>query len=665
MVFSIALPPINMELIGVTLEKLLDSTLAEFSATQSIFTYPQRKFFTGFPEVDFSVDFHGRRAATPLGPASGPHTQMAQNVVLSFLGGCRIMELKTIQILDQLEIGRPCIDARNVCYNIEWSQELRLADSFDEYVKAWILLKIIEEEELLGPPRGAPFYDTVFDLSVGYDLKGIASPEVQAWIAGMMHAEDAIHERLAQLPPRYRRYKDLPIPPAITESITLSTFHGCPADEIEQIVEHLIAEHGVHVIVKMNPTLLGYDEVSALLNDALGYQHIQLDRAAFDHDMKFDEAVEMMRRLKTFAHKYDRNVGAKFTNTLVVRNSKEVFKDDEVAYLSGAPLHVLSMNLMHRFRKALDEEIALSFSAGVDQHNVVDTVLCNLVPVTTCTDLLKKGGYTRLFMYLKRLKDAMVAEKSQTLDAFIRARAGLQASGMLYQAGLINGERIVPALVHNERYHYKLNHKEPPHIDSTLVFFDCISCNICVPVCPNGANFYVSTNVQEFPMIYYKYQQGTFVPVEGQNFVLKKEKQYANLAEFCNDCGNCDTFCPEIGAPFIEKPRFFHSEEGYRTSYPLDGFFFPTPLSMTGRVDKKEYHLALLAQRHEIRWVSPEVDFAFDEDGALLRGTPLTDLQEGEIIDMEAFYAMRILMEAILKAPDAYPAILVRGTAAA
>jgi len=651
-----------MELIGVTLERLIDSVLTEFEVARSIFEYPQRKFYTGYSAVDFSVDFHGQKAATPLGPASGPHTQMAQNIVLSFLGGCRIMELKTIQILDQLEIGRPCIDARNVCYNIEWSQELRLDDSFDEYVKAWILLKIIEEEELVGPPKGSPFYNTIFDLSVGYDLKGISSSPVKAWIARMRNAEAAIQEQLEALPARLKKYKNLTIPSEITRSITLSTFHGCPADEIEKIVEHLITEHGVHVIVKMNPTLLGYEEVSRILIEELGYQHIQLDPAAFDHDMHFEEAIEMMKRLKKFAHKYDRKVGAKFTNTLVVKNKKDVFPDDDVAYLSGAPLHVLSMNIMHRFRKALNEEVAISFSAGVDQHNVVDAVLCNMAPVTTCTDLLKKGGYSRLFMYLKRLKEAMAADDCNTIDTFILARAGLTASDDLYQAGLINGERIVPQLVHNPRYHDKSNKKEPPRIDSKLVFFDCISCNICVPVCPNAANFYLVTGKQQFTMICYKYQQDTFVPVEGKDFVLEKKNQYANLAEFCNDCGNCDTFCPEVGAPFIEKPRFFHSAAGYRTSFPLDGFFFPTPFSMTGRLDKKEYHLALHQQRHEIRWQSPEVDFVFDEGGVLLRGTPRVALSEGETIDMEVYYTMKILMDSILKHPDDYPAILIRGT---
>jgi len=111
------------ELRGVDLTTHLEAILSEFSARESIYGYPSRKMFRGFPGYDFSVRFHDRMAATPLGPAAGPHTQMAQNIVLSFLGGGRIMELKTVQILDQLEIPRPCIDVRNVGYNIEWSQE--------------------------------------------------------------------------------------------------------------------------------------------------------------------------------------------------------------------------------------------------------------------------------------------------------------------------------------------------------------------------------------------------------------------------------------------------------------------------------------------------------------------------------------------------------------
>ena len=109
-----------------------------------IFDLPANKFFRGIPGLDLSVDFHGHRAATPLGPAAGPHGQLAQNIALSWLGGSRIIELKTVQILDELKIPRPCIDAANVGYNVEWSQELRLEQSLREYVKAAMLLEILK-----------------------------------------------------------------------------------------------------------------------------------------------------------------------------------------------------------------------------------------------------------------------------------------------------------------------------------------------------------------------------------------------------------------------------------------------------------------------------------------------------------------------------------------
>ncbi len=350
------------ELYGVNLTTHLESILAEFKVKETIYGYPKRKMYLGFPLVDFSVDFHGRRAETLLGPASGPHSQMVQNIVLAFLGGSRIMELKTVQILDQLEIPRPCIDIRNVGYNVEWSQEMRLEDSFNEYVTAWVLLKLIEELEVLGIPKGNPFYDTVFDISAGYDLKGIQSPQMHKWLSEFKNAGPAIRGILETLPPKFATLKKIDIEPEISNSVTLSTFHGCPGDEIESIVEHLISEHGFHVIVKMNPTILGHDGVGKILHEDLGYKNIELDPQAFDNDVSFDEAIAMMKRLQQFAAKHKVNVGAKFTNTLVVKNNQDIFSD-KVMYLSGAPLHVLAMKAMHRFRTELGDAFHVSFSA--------------------------------------------------------------------------------------------------------------------------------------------------------------------------------------------------------------------------------------------------------------------------------------------------------------
>lgn len=55
-----------------------------------------------------------------MGPAAGPNTQLAQNIVV-FLADWRFIELKTVQIMDRLEIEKPCIDAEDECYNTEWS----------------------------------------------------------------------------------------------------------------------------------------------------------------------------------------------------------------------------------------------------------------------------------------------------------------------------------------------------------------------------------------------------------------------------------------------------------------------------------------------------------------------------------------------------------------
>jgi putative selenate reductase len=644
------------ELYGINLTLHLESLLAEFKAKESIYGYPKRKMFLGFPGVDFSVQFHDRRAATLLGPASGPHSQMVQNIVLAFLGGGRIIELKTVQILDRLEIPRPCIYIPNVGYNVEWSQELRLEDSFNEYVTAWVLLKIIEEMEILGIPKGDPFYGTVFDISVGYDLKGISSPRMHTWLREFKHADTAIARILDSLPPKFARFKRLKIDPNISNSVTLSTFHGCPANEIEGIVEHLISEHGFHVIVKMNPTILGHDLVRKILQEDLGYNDIELDSKAFEKDVSFGEAVAMMRRLQTFAAKHNRKVGAKFTNTLVVKNNQNIFKD-EVMYLSGAPLHVLAMNAMHRFRSEMGDDFHISFSAGITKHNFVDAVWCNMKPVTTCTDLLKEGGYTRLFDYLSKLKDAMAGAGCRTIEEFITAKAGVAD---IHRAGVLNAQRIVPVLVHNPRYHQNANMKTPPKIDSNLRLFDCITCYKCLPVCPNAANFAIPTGTINIPTQNYKHVAGRFEAVPAENFVLRKLDQIANLADFCNECGDCDTYCPEHGGPFIEKPRFFFSEASYRKFEKYDGFYFPTPNSLRGRLQCDEYVLSYDPQKNEYRWQNGEVELRLDFENRLLDGVPLNGLAEGKEIDMTPFYIMRVLLDGIRNNPDDYTSVMLR-----
>src|ERR1035441_9273953 len=92
------------ELVPVPLPLLLRRAFRELPNEGKLFDLPRNRFFRGYPDLDLSVSFHGHRASTPLGPAAGPHGQWAQNIVLSWLGGARIIELKTIRILDELAL---------------------------------------------------------------------------------------------------------------------------------------------------------------------------------------------------------------------------------------------------------------------------------------------------------------------------------------------------------------------------------------------------------------------------------------------------------------------------------------------------------------------------------------------------------------------------------
>ena len=116
--------------------------LREAEREQKIFDLPARRFWRGRTTSTLSVVVHGHRVANPVGPAAGPHGQMAQNVLLSWLAGGRFIELKTVQLNDRLTIPRPCIDMQTVGYNVEWSQELRLAESLREYVKGSMLIDV-------------------------------------------------------------------------------------------------------------------------------------------------------------------------------------------------------------------------------------------------------------------------------------------------------------------------------------------------------------------------------------------------------------------------------------------------------------------------------------------------------------------------------------------
>ncbi|MCK4598583.1 putative selenate reductase subunit YgfK, partial [Candidatus Bipolaricaulota bacterium] len=238
---------------------LLKSVLNEFTHNQSIFGIHRSLFYTPRKDIPYATsDLFGHYLATPIGPAAGPHTQLTQNIICAWLSGGRFIELKTVQIMDELEIPRPCIDMEDEGYNVEWSQELKLDQSLNEYIKAWALIHILPR--LLNFEGEVPF-GTIFNMSIGYDLEGIKSPPMTRFMDRLDDASAKIDQMKMTLQRQFPQFADIKIPPRLTNSVTLSTMHGCPPDEIERIARYLLEERGLNTIVKLNPTLLGKEAV--------------------------------------------------------------------------------------------------------------------------------------------------------------------------------------------------------------------------------------------------------------------------------------------------------------------------------------------------------------------------------------------------------------------
>ncbi|MCH7871297.1 MAG: glutamate synthase, partial [Planctomycetes bacterium] len=222
------------ELIPAPFRDLVTRLYREPATQDALFELPRRHWYLPkADQPDLSVRFHDAKAGNPSGPAAGPHTQMAQNLLLSYVAGGRILELKTVQVDDQLTIGRPCIDMTNVGYNIEWSQELTVEDSLREYVAGAMLIEMFRHNrELTGGALDGPAGDVIYDISVGYDLKGIKSQKVRGFLDGMRDASEWVERLRRDIPPEYSEAAAIEFPTCLSTSITLSTFHGCPAGEI-------------------------------------------------------------------------------------------------------------------------------------------------------------------------------------------------------------------------------------------------------------------------------------------------------------------------------------------------------------------------------------------------------------------------------------------------
>ena len=338
----------------------------------------------------------GETIETPFGPAAGPNTQLAQNIIAGYFAGARFFELKTVQKMDGADlaacINRPCILAEDECYNCEWSTELYVQQAFEEYVKAWCALKIMAKVYGLGDPNGF-----VFNMSVGYDLAGIQGEKIDTFLNGMVDASKTpiFQECIAVLKeffPGESDYIDT-ITPHVSGSVTVSTLHGCPPDEIERIASYLLEKKHLHTIVKCNPTILGYETARSIL-DSMGYDYIAFDDHHFKEDLQYSDAVPMFHRLQALADREGLEFGLKLSNTFPVDVKAGELPSEEM-YMAGKSLFPLTTTMAAMMAKEFGGKLRLSYAGGADAFNIDKLFACGIWPITMATTELKPGGYQR------------------------------------------------------------------------------------------------------------------------------------------------------------------------------------------------------------------------------------------------------------------------------
>ena len=435
--------------------------------------YEQKKSIFGIEKIvkhenGQALPIYEEKIESPFGPAAGPNSQLAQNIVAAYVAGSRFFELKTVQVMDGADlaacISRPCIIAGDECYNCEWSTELYVPQAFAEYVKAWVACKLIAKEYNLGDPDAF-----VFNMSVGYDLEGIKSQKVDKYINDMIEAKDTevFKECINWALEHVNEFKNVDeeyirnISSNVSNSITESTLHGCPPAEIERIATYLITEKHLNTFIKCNPTLLGYEYARKRL-DGLGFDYIAFDDHHFVEDLQWADAVPMLHRLYDLCQEKGLEFGVKITNTFPVDVTRNELPSNEM-YMAGRALFPLSIHVARLLTDEFQGKLRISYSGGATIENIKELFDAGIWPITMATNILQPGGYQRMSQIADELMECGSERFSGVNVAALAAiDDGVEAKAM---------------------YRKPVKPLPERHVDKKLPLFDCFNAP-CRNGCP-------------------------------------------------------------------------------------------------------------------------------------------------------------------------------------
>ena len=163
-------------------------------------------------------------------------------------------------------------------------------------------------------------------------------------------------------------------------------------------------------------------------------------------------------------------------------------------------------------------------------------------------------------------------------------------------------------------------------------------CNICVSVCPNRANESYTIPAQHYRVQDIDINDLEFTIRPSHEVKINQEYQVYNIGDYCNQCGNCSTFCPTIGAPYLDKPQIHLSRISFEES--SRGYFMQKDVLL-----KKEKNnlLKLRIETGKLIYEDENVEVVLTYDD--LRILDVYVKKEGEYkIELDKIVEMKIML---------------------
>ena len=259
----------------------------------------------------------------------------------------------------------------------------------------------------------------------------------------------------------------------------------------------------------------------------------------------------------------------------------------------------------------------ISFSAGVDRKNFAEPGRLRIRPRH---DLHRSAEDGRLRSVCRRICSGLQADDGGTVGATtideyicsIVADSAHAGAGDPVQAGLLNIPHIVVSETQADPRYHAAAKSQASHakIDSHLVTVRLHHLRQVHSGLSQRCEFSLRDGRPCRHHLSRCEVRPRSVVVEevGQERVVRESSRRSRsptFADYCNHCGNCDTFCPEYDGPYLMKPSFFGSRDAFEAGAPHDGFLVerassrdgtPQPLVMRARIAGAEYTLTRLPQ---------------------------------------------------------------------